>query len=356
MTKQKLTRFILSRLPPEIAHALAIKALEFGLGSNSPLPDVAALSQTCLGLHFSNPVGLAAGFDKNARGVSTLLKQGFGSVEVGTITPKPQKGNKRPRLFRLPNNGAVINRLGFNNEGVEIAARRLSQIQPYEGVIGANIGPNRDSENPLDDYRTCFVQLAPLVDYLVVNISSPNTPGLRAWQSKDNLYKLISTLQDKRASLTNLGGRNVPLLIKLAPDLDQQSRTDIAAVAIKCKVDGLLISNTTLERPISLIGKNRAESGGLSGQPLFKRSTEILADMYKRVNGEITLIGIGGVASGEDAYKKIRAGASVIQLYTALVYKGPGLIEEIKSTLAACLTRDGLSNITSAIGVDSSTY
>ena len=347
---------MLSRLPPEIAHALAIKALEFGLGPKNLLPDVAALSQTCFGLHFANPVGLAAGFDKNARGVHTLLKQGFGFVEVGTITPKAQKGNKRPRLFRLPEDGAVINRLGFNNEGVEIAARRLSQIRPYQGVVGANIGPNRDSENPLDDYRTCFMRLAPLVDYLVINISSPNTPGLRAWQNKDNLDKLISTLQDERARLTGVEGRNVPLLIKLAPDLDHQSRADIAAVATKCKVDGLLISNTTLERPTSLIGKNRAENGGLSGQPLFKRSTQILADMYKRVNGEIALIGIGGVASGEDAYKKIRAGATIIQLYTALIYKGPGLIEEIKSTLSACLARDGLSNITSAIGVDCSKY
>ncbi|MBT07370.1 MAG: dihydroorotate dehydrogenase (quinone) [Rhodospirillaceae bacterium] len=356
MTKLNLARSILSRLPPEIAHALAIKALEFGLGPNNPSPSAAALSQTCFGLHFANPVGLAAGFDKNARGVNTLLKQGFGSVEVGTITPKAQKGNTRPRLFRLPEDGAVINRLGFNNEGLEIAARRLSRIRPYKGIIGANIGPNRNSENPLDDYRTCLTKLAPLVDYLVVNISSPNTPGLRAWQSKENLHTLISTLQDKRAGLTSNAGQNVPLLIKLAPDLDRQSRADIAAVAIKCKVDGLLISNTTLDRPASLIGKNRAESGGLSGQPLFERSTQILADMYKRVNGDIALIGIGGVASGQDAYKKIRAGASIIQLYTALIYKGPELIEEIKSTLSAYIKRDGFPNITSAIGVDVSKY
>ena len=356
MIKQNITRSILSRLPPEFAHALAIKGLELGLGLNKTLPDVTALSQECFGIHFGNPIGLAAGFDKNARGISTLLKQGFGFVEVGTITPRAQKGNSRPRLFRLPEDYAVINRLGFNNEGVEAVARRLAQIHPYKGIVGANIGPNKDSEDPIEDYRICFMRLAPLVDYLVVNISSPNTPGLRAWQGKNNLNKLISTLQDKRAGLTSNRGGNVPLLIKLAPDLDHQSRSDIASVAMRCKVDGLLISNTTLERPASLISSNRQEIGGLSGKPLFERSTKILADMYTRVNGEVALIGIGGITSGEDAYKKIRAGATVIQLYTALVYKGPNLIEEIKSTLAKCLARDGITNITSAIGLDAPTY
>jgi dihydroorotate dehydrogenase len=356
MKTPNITLSILSQLPPEAAHALALNLLQFGLFPRKTKACSSALSQQCFGLDFLNPVGLAAGFDKDARGIRGLLRQGFGAVEIGTITPKPQKGNKRPRVFRLPEDCAVINRLGFNNDGVEKVARRLTKIYPYPGIVGANIGPNRDSDDPIEDYLICFMHLAPLVDYLVVNVSSPNTPGLRAWQGKNNLARLVSTLHDKRAGLTSSSGGNIPLLIKLAPDLDKHSRADIASIAVKCKVDGLLISNTTVGRPASLTSKKKQEPGGLSGRPLFTTSTSILADMYRRVNGEIPLVGIGGVSSGEDAYIKIRAGATLVQLYTALIYKGPRLIDDIKSTLAQHLAKDGFKNITAAIGIDSAKY
>ena len=356
MKTPNITRSVLAQLPPEAAHSIALKVLQFGLFSHKAKRDPSALSQQCFGLDFLNPVGLAAGFDKNASVVPALLKHGFGAVEVGTITPKPQKGNKRPRVFRLREDSAVINRLGFNNEGLENAAQRLAKIYPHTGIVGANIGPNRDSDDPIEDYRICFMRLAPLVDYLVVNISSPNTPGLRAWQGKNNLSRLVSTLQDKRASLISSKGGSIPLLIKLAPDIDEQSRADIASVAVKCKVDGLLISNTTVKRPASLTSIKKQEPGGLSGRPLFKTSTNILADMYRRVNGEIPLVGIGGVSSGEDAYIKIRAGAALVQLYTALIYKGPQLVDNIKTSLAEHLANDGFKNITAAIGIDSTKY
>jgi len=356
MKTPNITRLILAKLPPEAAHSIALKVLQFGLLSRKAKADPSVLSQQCFGLDFPNPVGLAAGFDKDARVVPTLLKHGFGAVEVGTITPKPQKGNKRPRVFRLPEDSAVINRLGFNNEGVDKAAQRLAKIYPHTGIVGANIGPNRESDDPIEDYRTCFMRLAPLIDYLVVNISSPNTPGLRAWQGKNNLSRLVSTLQDKRASLISSKGGSIPLLIKLAPDIDEQARAEIASVSIKSKVDGLLISNTTVKRPTSLTSIRKQETGGLSGRPLFETSTSILADMYRRLNGEIPLIGIGGVSSGEDAYVKIRAGASLVQLYTALIYKGPELVHDIKISLAERLAKDGFKNITAAVGIDSTKY
>ena len=356
MKTSEIVRSILSMMPPETAHKLTLNLLRLGFPPQANQIDSNILAQQCFGLNFTNPLGLAAGFDKDAKGLPGLLKLGFGAIEVGTITPRPQKGNKTPRVFRLPEDGAVINRLGFNNEGIEKAARRLAEIRPYTAIVGANIGPNRDSDDPINDYRICFMRLAPLVDYLVVNISSPNTPGLRAWQGKNNLTRLILTLQSKRAGLTNSNGGRIPLLIKLAPDLDEHSRADIASVAVKCHVDGLIISNTTIERPNSLTSKNGQEAGGLSGRPLFKPSTNILADMYRRLDGTIPLIGVGGISSGKDAYIKIRAGASLVQLYTALIYNGPKLINDINSEIYECLINDGFANITAAVGIDSSEY
>lgn len=346
----------LRRLPPEAAHLVALKILRLKLMTPKSQPDPPVLAQRCLGLEFKNPIGLAAGFDKNAEAVQPLLQQGFGSVEVGTVTPLPQAGNAKPRIFRLAQDRAIINRLGFNSIGVEVFTKRLARAQPFHGIIGANIGPNRDSDDPLEDYRVCFSRVAPLVDYLVVNISSPNTPGLRALQDRDNLNRLISTLQNRRAGLSNTKGRSIPLLIKIAPDLDERSRSHIASVAIAQNLDGLLVSNTTIMRPSHLKSRARNEAGGLSGRPLFARSTSLLADMYRRVQGSIPLIGIGGVSSGDDAYMKIRAGASLVQLYTALVYKGPGLISQIKAELAARIVTDGFDNISSVVGVDATKY
>ena len=352
----KIGGAVLHRLPPEIAHETALKALRYGLIWPQDQADLPILKQKCLGLQFPNPIGLAAGFDKNGAAVSSLLSQGFGSIEIGTVTPLPQTGNPKPRLFRLSEDKAIINRLGFNNLGVSEIARNLAHARPYAGIVGANIGPNRDSDDPLNDYRKCFTLLAPLVDYLVVNISSPNTPGLRAWQDKDSLNRLISTLLDRRAGLSNARGGSIPLLIKIAPDLSDRSRRHIASTALALKLDGLLISNTTVSRPKYLRSKHKSETGGLSGKPVFRTSTAILADMYRRVNGEVPLIGIGGVGSGEDAYTKLRAGASLIQFYTALVFDGPSIVPKIKSDLAAFLSADGFDNVSSVVGLDSSKY
>ena len=347
---------VLRQLPPETAHRIVLKILHFGLASSNRQSDPHILAHHCWGLHFNNPIGLAAGFDKDAEAVPSLLEQGFGAIEVGTVTPLPQAGNAKPRVFRLGEDDAVINRLGFNNHGVETIAKRLARAQPYRGIIGANIGPNRDSDDPFEDYRVCFARLAPLVDYLVVNISSPNTPGLRALQDRDSLNRLVSILQDRRAGLSSTRGGSIPLLIKIAPDLDERSRGHIASVALEQNLDGLLVANTTTKRPSHLRSPARNEPGGLSGRPLFQNSTSLLADMYRRVDGSIPLIGIGGVSSGDDAYIKIRAGASLVQLYTALVYRGPSLISEIKSGLTARITADGFDNISSVVGVDASNY
>ena len=347
---------VLRRLPPEVAHLTALKILRLRLMTPQIEPDPPVLAQRCLGLDFKNPIGLAAGFDKNAEAVQPLLQQGFGSVELGTVTPLPQAGNAKPRVFRLAQDGAIINRLGFNSIGVEGFAKRLVHAQPYRGIVGANIGPNRDSDDPLEDYRVCFSRLAPLVDYLVVNISSPNTPGLRALQDRDNLSRLISTLQNRRAGLSNTHGRSIPLLIKISPDLDERSRGHIASVALAQNIDGLLVSNTTIMRPSHLKSRAQNELGGLSGRPLFAKSTSLLADMYRRVQGSIPLIGIGGVSTGDDAYMKIRAGASLVQLYTALIYEGPGLISQIKTELAQRMATDGFDKISSIVGIDATKY
>ena len=352
----KMGTAVLHRLPPEVAHQTVLTALRYGLTSSKGRPDPTTLTQRCLGLVFPNPLGLAAGFDKDAVAVSPLLSQGFGFIEVGTVTPHPQAGNAKPRIFRLPDDNAIINRLGFNNQGVESITKNLARARPFNGVVGANIGPNRDSDDPLNDYRECFVRLAPLVDYLVVNISSPNTPGLRAWQDKDRLIRLISTLQDRRAGLASAKGGSIPLLIKIAPDLDELSRRHIASTALELKLDGLLVANTTVARPNHLKSRNKEEIGGLSGRPIFKASTSLLADMYRRVDGVIPLIGVGGISSGNDAYIKLRAGASLIQLYTALIYHGPQLVLKIKADLAARVTKDGFKNIASLVGVDAAMY
>lgn len=352
----KMGGAVLRRLPPETAHRIVLKLLQFGLISSKHQPDPPVLAHRCWGLDFNNPIGLAAGFDKDAEAVPSLLEQGFGAIEVGTVTPLPQAGNAKPRVFRLGEDDAVINRLGFNNHGVETIAKRLARAHPYSGIIGANIGPNRDSDDPFEDYRACFTRLAPLVDYLVVNISSPNTPGLRALQDRDSLNRLVSILQDRRAGLSNTRGGSIPLLIKIAPDLDERSRSHIASVALALNLDGLLVANTTTTRPSHLQSPARNEPGGLSGRPLFQSSTSLLADMYRRVDGSIPLIGIGGVSSGDDAYIKIRAGASLVQIYTALIYRGPSLISQIKSRLAARITADGFDNISSVVGVDASDY
>jgi dihydroorotate dehydrogenase len=338
----------LRSLPAEAAHRATIALLKAG-GNLLPAapPDDAMLAIPLFGRLFPNPLGLAAGFDKNAEVPDVMLKLGFGFVECGTVTPRPQPGNPQPRMFRLRQDRAVINRLGFNNQGMEAAAERLS-ARPRQGIVGINIGANKDSPDRISDYRETFARLSPLADYVTVNISSPNTPGLRGLQNKDELEKLLALLTEERARANS----TVPLLLKIAPDLDEHALDDIAATVLESGIEGMIVSNTTLARPASLKSANAKESGGLSGAPLFAPSTAILKAVRQRVGDRMALIGVGGVSSGADAYAKIRAGASLVQLYTAMAYEGPGIVTRIKRELSTLLARDGFARVSDAVGTD----
>jgi dihydroorotate dehydrogenase len=343
---------LLRLMDPEKAHGLAVRALKSGLAPRPPAVSDARLRCEIWGLPLANPLGLAAGFDKNAEVADAMLGLGFGLVEVGTVTPRPQPGNPRPRMFRLPSDGAVINRLGFNNQGLEAVARRLAarrrspNSHARAGIVGANVGPNRDSADPADDCAAGVRVLAPLADYLVINVSSPNTPGLRDLQGSEALRILLSRALGARTE----SGARPPLLVKIAPDLGEEDRRDIAGVVLDAGIDGLIATNTTVARPDTLTDPHKAESGGLSGRPLMEASTAVLADMYRLTGGRLPIIGVGGVASGRDAYAKIRAGASLVQLYTGLVYHGPGLVGRINRELADLLRADGFSNVGEAVG------
>ena len=336
----------LRALPAETAHRATVRLIAtFAPLLPAARPDDARLGTSVLGLHFPNPIGLAAGFDKDAEVPDAMLKLGFGFVECGTVTPRPQAGNPRPRLFRLAEDRAVINRMGFNNRGMDAAATHLQARRPM-GIVGINIGANKDSADRIADYAQAFARLAPLADYVTANISSPNTPGLRGLQNKDELTRLLSVLTDARAR-TGF----TPILLKIAPDLDEHALDDIAGAVVASGIEGVIVSNTTVARPL-LGSANAHEMGGLSGRPLFAPSTEILRRMRTRLPRHIALIGVGGISSGADAYEKIRAGAALVQLYTGLVYEGPGLISRLKRELLACLTRDGFATIADAVGAD----
>lgn len=339
---------LLRCLPPETAHTITIRALTLGAAPRTREPEDPILATDLLGLHFPNPVGLAAGFDKNAEVPGPMLGFGFGFVETGTVTPKPQAGNPRPRLFRLAEDGAVINRLGFNGQGLKKTAMRLRRYRKHQahGIVGVNIGKNRETKDAAEDYAMAAQGFANLADYLVLNVSSPNTPGLRDLQAKEKLGEILAK------TVTAIAQTNAtpPLLLKVAPDLDGDARKDIAALALEGRIDGLIIGNTTLSRPGSLRSPRRGESGGLSGKPLFPLSTACLADFYRLTEGRVPLIGTGGIASGEAAYEKIRAGAALVQLYTALIYQGPELVQQIKRDLAQLLRRDGFAHVREAVG------
>lgn len=333
--------------PAELAHTLTVAALKTGLVPHQPAYNDPILATRLWGRDFKNPVGLAAGFDKNAEVPDAMLGQGFGFVEIGSVTPRPQPGNPRPRLFRLTPDRAVINRMGFNNQGLEVVAGRLAKRR-RGGIVGANLGKNKTTEDAASDYEKGVRALGPLADYLVINVSSPNTPGLRALQGKEPLAELVSRT---RAAVDALAVK-VPLLLKIAPDLTAEDLKDIAEVALEGGLDGLIVSNTTITRPDSLISEHRSETGGLSGAPLLDLSTEVLREVYRLTQGKLPLIGVGGIASGADAYAKIRAGASLVQLYSALVYQGTGLVTRVKTELAASLRRDGFACLQDAVGVD----
>ena len=339
---------LLQWLPPESAHQAtlrllpAVAPLVAAAGADDP-----RLAVNALGLQFSNPIGLAAGFDKDARVPEVMAKFGFGFVECGTVTPRPQGGNPKPRLFRLRDDRAVINRMGFNNEGVSAMLARL-KVRDTKPILGLNIGANKDSPDRITDYREAFEALAPFASYIAVNVSSPNTPGLRGLQDRDELARLLALLCDARIR----NRLNTPILLKIAPDISPTAADDIAEVSLASGIEGLIVSNTTIARPQGLRGADAHQSGGLSGAPLFAPSTALLRAMRQRVGTRLVLVGVGGVGSGADAYAKIRAGASLVQLYTALAYAGPSLIGRIKSELVSLLERDRLKSIREAVGLD----
>jgi len=326
----RFSKPLLQLLPAERAHHVAVFALKHGLLPAQPVINDPLLTCRVAGLAFPNPVGLAAGFDKNAQTLGAIFAQGFGFVECGTVTPRAQPGNPRPRVFRLKQRQAIINRLGFNNDGL---VPFMSHLHSYtgSGIVGANIGKNKDSEDALRDYLTCLLAVYPHVHYLTVNVSSPNTTGLRDLQRENSLKPLIEGVHAARDVLSNEGHPHKPIFIKLAPDLDVSQCEAIAQLALHHQLDGLIISNTTTARPFE-VSAAMAE-GGLSGPPLFALSTDMLRRMYRLTKGQIPLIGVGGISSGKQAYTKIKAGASLIQLYTGLVYQGFGLVTEINEEL-----------------------
>ncbi|XP_076142914.1 dihydroorotate dehydrogenase (quinone), mitochondrial isoform X1 [Alosa pseudoharengus] len=341
----------------ETAHVLAVRILSWGLVPLNRYQDPASLEVNVMGQRFRNPVGMAAGFDKHGEAVDGLYKLGFGFVEVGTVTPKPQEGNPQPRVFRLPSDQAVINRYGFNSCGLSEVFERLKARETKQAELtkvglplGINLGKNKLTEDAVSDYLKGIQTLGPLADYLVVNVSSPNTPGLRNLQAKGELRHLLVKVLRERDLLQ--GSRKVPVLLKIAPDLCAQDKQDIADVVRELRVDGIIVSNTTVSRPESLRDSSSKEAGGLSGQPLKTMATEVVRDMYRMTEGKIPIIGVGGIASGQDALDKIRAGASLVQLYTALVYQGPPLITKIKKELDQLLQEQGFASVSEAVGAD----
>ncbi len=345
----RLSRPLLRALDPEDAHTLTIKALKC-----MPLPRAAAdppeLAVRAFGLSFANPVGVAPGFDKNGEVPDALLRLGFGFVEIGTVTPRPQAGNPRPRLFRLEPDRGVINRLGFNSEGAPAVLARLSARRAAGGIVGVNVGANRDSSDRAEDYARLVETFAAVASYFTVNISSPNTPGLRDLQHARALDGLLARVLEARERSRS---HRPPVLLKIAPDLSLADLDDVVGVARKRRIDGMIVGNTTVTRPASLRDRATAqEAGGLSGRPLFKLSTRMLAETFVRAEGAFPLIGVGGIDSGPTAIGKIKAGASLVQVYSGLTYCGIGLLHEIKSDLAAALKRGHRDSLASMVGVD----
>ncbi|MBH0237385.1 quinone-dependent dihydroorotate dehydrogenase [Methylobrevis albus] len=351
----KLQRAMMPFVEAETAHGLAIKALKLGLTPPvTPVRDP-RLAVRLLGLEFPNPVGMAAGFDKNAEVPDALLRLGFGFTEVGTLTPRPQAGNPRPRIFRLPEAGAVINRLGFNNDGHAAGLARLAARAGRPGIVGVNVGANKDAADRVADYVAGIRTFAAHAAYFTVNISSPNTPGLRDLQARDALGALLAAVIAERDAVAAGGGRRVPVLVKIAPDMADEGLADVAEVALAGRADGLIATNTTLSRG-GVSGKVAAEAGGLSGTPLFLRSTIVLARLRRLVGPELPIIGVGGVRTGADAFAKLAAGANLVQLYTGFVYEGPGIAAAICRDLAVLIARAGASGPAEITGRDTEAW
>lgn len=341
----RLLRPLLFRVPAEQAHRLTLMALGAAPLARRLAPEP-ALTQRVAGIVFPNPVGMAPGFDKNAQVPDAVLRLGFGFTEIGTVTPRPQAGNPEPRLFRLVEDRAVINRMGFNNNGADAVAARLRARLGKPGIVGVNIGANKDSADRIADYAAMTRTMAPLATYLTVNISSPNTPGLRALQDEGALAELLDAVIEARGALAT------PVFLKLAPDLQRADVDAICRIALDRRLDALIVSNTTIERPASLRSVHAAETGGLSGEPLRQMALERLREFRKASGGAIPLIGVGGIASADDAWQRIRAGASLVQIYSAMVYEGPGLARAIVTGLAKRVRQEGMTSIAEAVGTE----
>ncbi|MEM8920289.1 MAG: quinone-dependent dihydroorotate dehydrogenase [Pseudomonadota bacterium] len=349
---QRIGLPLVKAFPPETAHTLTIAALKSGvLTPVKPIdPPILRTVLPKSKLDLSNPVGLAAGFDKNAEVFAPMLAFGFGFVECGTVTPRPQSGNPRPRLFRLSADKAVINRMGFNNSGLGAFVRRLAAAPAEIGCVGANVGANKDSQDRVADYVAGVKAVWPYCRYLTINISSPNTPGLRGLQERGALEDLLGRVDEAAAEMAEVSGPK-PIFLKIAPDMDDTALRDVAEVALATSsLTGLIVSNTTIARPDSLISYHRGEAGGLSGAPLLEPSTAVLKQIAIELKGRLDLIGAGGISDAVGAYSKIRAGAQAVQLYSALVYKGPALVGAIKSGLADMLKADGFQSVSDAVG------
>ncbi len=351
-----LARKALFAIDAETAHGMTVKALATGLVPTCRVPADGRLAVALGDLTFPNPLGMAAGFDKNGEVPDALLKLGFGFAEVGTVTPRPQEGNARPRVFRLVADRGVVNRLGFNNEGHAALRARLEARRHRGGIVGVNVGANKDAGDRIADYVAGIEAFAGLASYFAVNISSPNTPGLRDLQARAALHELLSRVMEARERMAAVHGRAVPVLLKIAPDVDEAGLDDIAAEVLAAGIDGLIVSNTTLARTGLRDRTGAAEAGGLSGRPLFRRSTIALARMRLRVGPRLPIIGVGGIDSGEAAWTKIAAGASLVQLYTGLVYEGPALVGRILTHLSRALDREGLSTLSDAVGCNAEAW
>ncbi|XP_037944934.1 dihydroorotate dehydrogenase (quinone), mitochondrial [Teleopsis dalmanni] len=344
---------VVRHLPAETSHKLAVFACKHNIFRTQNLPDDINLKTTFFDRTISNPIGIAAGFDKHAEAIEGLDKLGFGLIEVGSVTPEPQPGNSTPRVFRLPKDEAIINRYGFNSDGHKAVFERLRELKNnknFKGVIGVNLGKNKESKSALNDYTQGVRMFGPIADYLVINVSSPNTPGLRDLQEKKDLEQLLEGVLVERSQLPV--NNKVPILLKISPDLGKADLKDIAEVVTKKKsqIDGLIVSNTTTDRSDLKETTLAKENGGLSGAPLRSKSTKLIAEMYHLTNGKIPIIGVGGIASGDDAFEKLEAGASYLQFYTAFIYHGPPVVSRIKSELSNILKERGYNNIEEVVG------
>jgi dihydroorotate dehydrogenase len=355
MTIYSIFRNAIFKLDPEIAHKAAINFFKFAPKTAALFclnRDYKNLHSKLWNIDFTNPIGMAAGFDKNAEVALTLEKFGFAFIECGTVTPKPQSGNDRPRIFRLEKDAAIINRLGFNNFGAEVFAKNIETILPKISLpLAINIGKNKDTEDALLDYLPLMEKFYQKASYITVNISSPNTKNLRDLQNENQLDLFLSAIFAKKNELKNRHQKNTPILLKVAPDLTLSEQEKIAEIVIKNQIDGMIISNTTIDRDLNLQSQNYAQTGGLSGAPLFKKSNEVLKNFYKFTEGKIPLIGVGGISCANDAYEKIKCGASLVQIYSAFIYQGFGLVEKIKKDLSKKIAAEGFKNISQVVGI-----